>query len=179
MAGESIKWNDCKTLPVLTQTMDRVFQQKRVQDFQETNSLINRGFFFDDAQQIKSLLPQSIISQTPLTVGSLVYLVRERNIAKADAVVGIPAMGVVIANVQGEQYLWSLSETYIYLNVDGVPITGPTMLTVYMGVSGRGSFVPPDNEGGVNQKIAVALYYNSEISRWYCRVNPTSVFVSL
>lgn len=179
MAGENIRYQDCKDLGTLTKVLDLQQHRQRVQDFQETNSNIGKGFFFDDQQGIKSLFAERILSQTPLTSGALVYLTRQRNIAKADAFAGIPAMGIIVANIQGEEYLWSMDTTYIFLNVDGTPISGPTMQTIYMGQEGRASFEPPDDDGAVNQKIGQMIYYDDPSGRYYCRVNCTSVFVGL
>lgn len=174
MAGESTKFQDCKTLEVLTQVMDRNAQQQRLQDFQANNSRIGKGFYFSDPELIQALFSQPIISETPLTVGTLIYFPRQRNIAKADALEGKMAQGVIVANLSGNNYLWS-PIALIQVPVIGDQISGPTQNQLFLGTNGQCCFVPPD--AGITQKVGVMFYLNQDTDRYFSIINPTADFV--
>lgn len=175
----AVRYQDCQDLQTLTRIMDEQQIREQVREFQAITANLGKGFYFNDAEKIRALFATRIRSIVQLTVGALVYTSRQRNITKASADTAAPAQGVIVAVLGNNEYLVA-PLAFLFLNVLGTqPTTGTTMFQIYLGNDGFASFEPADADGSINQKIGVAQYFDSTINRWYCQVNPNSVFVGL
>lgn len=115
-----------------------------------------------------------------LSIGSLVYVQRARNVAAADASLGFPAAGVVVAQLSGGSVLWAplaLLEIFVQGDPNDVQPTATNVL--WLGDAGFGAFKPPTTDGSVAQQVGYRYYANAATHRSYCLIFPGAVRVGL
>lgn len=115
-----------------------------------------------------------------LSIGSLVYVQRARNVAAADAPTGFPAAGVVVARLTGNRVLWApVALVEVFVQGDPADIQPATTNVLWLGTGGFGAFKPPTTDGAVAQQVGYRYYANAATHRSYCLIFPGAVRVGL
>lgn len=163
----------------LADMLDRQARQAQIDAAKAAGLALTQGIFADPPNGIfgygclESLGPG-------LSVGSLVYVQRARNVAAADSLLGFPACGVVVQTLSGNRVLWAaLALLEVFIQGDPADVEPSATNVLWLGQAGFGAFKAPSASGAVAQQVGLRYYANPATHRTYCLIFPGAARVGL
>lgn len=176
---------DCLRDPDPAKALANMLDRKGQADEAAENRLaataaLNAPFFLDPVAGIKGLFPFPGRSQSPLSIGTLVFVQRPQNVEVADALDGNPAAGVIVKKLSALEFLWcplAIMQVFVQGVESDNPV--PNSTQIYLGAAGNSAFGPPSASGSVYQPVGYRWYFVPETHRHFALIMPGGVRLSL